>query len=61
MKMQNKIKLGGSKVLNEYHQQRSNEACLAVEEMLKHPISLDEMRKQTYELLETCKKPSNKP
>jgi len=38
--------------LNEYHQQRNKEALKEVEEMMKHPSSLEEMRLQAQRLNE---------
>jgi hypothetical protein len=38
--------------LNEYHQQRNKEALKEVEEMMKHPVSIEEMRLQAQLLNE---------
>ena len=37
--------------LNDYHKERNRIACLAVEEMLKHPTSLEEMKEQTKRIM----------
>ena len=38
-------------MLNEYHKQRSKAALKAVEEMAKHPASMEQMKKQIQRLL----------
>lgn len=49
--MKNKLS-EGSTVLNDYHQERSKEACMSVKEMMKHPISLEQAKAQTERIKE---------
>ncbi len=49
--MKNKLS-EGSTTLNAYHQERSKEACLEVNEMMKHPFTLKQAKAQTEWLKE---------
>ncbi len=49
--MQNEL-LKGSKSLNDYHQKKSKDACLEVQEMSKQPLSLEQKIAQTKMLNE---------
>ena len=49
--MKNKLS-EGSTALNGYHQERSKEACKEVNEMMKHPLSLEQAKAQTDRIKE---------
>jgi hypothetical protein len=49
--MKNKLS-EGSTALNAYHQERSKEACKEVNEMMNHPISIEQAKAQTEWLKE---------
>jgi hypothetical protein len=47
-------------LLNDYSRQRNEVACKAVEEMLKHPVSLEQAKEQTRRFLSQIREEGNK-